>query len=67
MPTSWGRTWDDRRMDREGGTAGAAVAAAELAPKRLAGLVPDPGGRLFEEIEERWVLGRDRTLDEEAA
>lgn len=30
-------------------------------------LVPETKGRSLEEIQERWVLGGDRMLDEEAA
>jgi hypothetical protein len=42
-------------VQREGGTNGAAGAGA-------AGL-----GRSLEEIQERWVVGGDRMLDEETA
>jgi hypothetical protein len=30
-------------------------------------LVPETKGRLLEEIQERWVVGGDRMLEEEAA
>ncbi len=53
-----------RGASADGRTTVGSTAGPALQPQRL---VPETKGRSLEEIQERWVVGGDKMLDEETA